>query len=59
MRRILALLAVMTLTSVTGCSWYGALFDLAGDRYYSGGGSSSFDKRADYDEHLQAYGAGR
>jgi hypothetical protein len=57
MRRILTTLAFMTLVSLPGCTWYDAWFNTLGDRYYSGGGPSGYDKRADYDEHVQAYGA--
>jgi hypothetical protein len=52
MKRLLLALAIV---SLPGCSWYDIWFGALGSSY-SGGGTSSFEKRAEYDDAIRSYG---
>lgn len=57
MRRLLRLAVLaIAVSTVSGCSFYDALFGLF-EGAYSGGGTSSTEKLADYNSRIEAYGS--
>jgi len=56
MRRLVLAIVAISALSFNGCSWYDAMFSVAGD-HYSGGGTSWQEKQDDYNEAARSYGA--
>ena len=56
MRRMLFMLLLVVVASVTGCTVYDMMFGAFGS-HYSGGGTSWDDRHADYNERLRSFGA--
>ena len=54
MRKLSELVVVFGLLTSSGCSWNDALFNTLGD-YYSGGGTTSTEKRAHHDSVIERW----
>jgi hypothetical protein len=54
-RLILSIIFAVTLSS-SGCTWYDTVFSFLGDEHYTGGGTTSYERKAHYDAQVRAFG---
>jgi hypothetical protein len=56
MKRLLHTFLFGLIVSLSGCTWYDTVFGFLGDEHYTGGGTTSYEKKAHYDAQVRAFG---
>jgi hypothetical protein len=57
MKRLILSVLIVAIVSLSGCTWYDALFNIFGDEHYTGGsGTTWHERKVEYDGQVRAWG---